>query len=179
MVPIPAALETLFRFPSLSKESIGILRSIEPHGWDDGDVLRLELVAREGSPADVETLLTVAAGRDGAPMPAVEQVLGIILLKTGATHLPVLQRLCDSSPAPFCFHAMISIRHLADPRTIPYLVGKLRAVDKTVAYEAVMALSEITGKSELSTNMGAFEESPEQYLVGWEKWDAASGANAK
>ena len=87
-----------------------------------------------------------------------------------------LESLGDLPYAELRDQAREGIRHLRNPRAVPWLIGHLDDSDPLLRYLAVISLAEITGRGgENGPGMGQFNKNPSKYTDAWKQWWADGG----
>jgi hypothetical protein len=169
-----SALGSLGRFPSLRQKSIERINDLHWESDPDLSFWKMLLVAKSGVPGSIGELAKALLTRDES-----RQVPGIVLLgpiisqQSSRLDLPALEAITRSPYPPLRMDAMLGIRRIKDPGTVPFLVEQLDSEDSDVQYEAVITLAEMTGRGgEYGPSWPTFLDNPEKYKSLWRKWAA-------
>lgn len=173
-------MNVLLQFQKLSDPTVSELQSLTYRPLSRLAVLSLEALCRASQePAKYvpQLIATLVDYNAKAPSelahlgPELSEIGDIIADDTTGAEIEGLERLTNSQANVLRVCAMLAIRRLRSPDTIPFLVTALDSDYDMVQYEALMTLSEITGKTgEFSPGKGLFDQNPVKYKGMWKDW---------
>jgi hypothetical protein len=175
------ALGLLVRFPQLRSESLEMLRSASWDSEADAAMLRLVLLAKSEPSAYLAELVRAGRLRDPRAPLQVDAIIetGDILRDRSTTRdILLLEETASAGPKQLRYSAMLGLRRLKDPGTVPFLVHELDSDDPEVQYLAVITLAEMTGRGgDFGSSMPLFEQDPAKYRQLWKQWWSTEGAS--
>ena len=177
-------MNILLQFHKISGPTIAELDAIGKASPSRLSLLALEALCRSGGDSrryvpqliamlvDIETSTPSDIGNLGG-----NEVSYIIETVDNDTTVADIERLKQLSNFKVLgLNAMVAIRRFHDPETIPFLVAKLDSDDRDIQYEAVITLSEITGKDDdFAPGGGLFDQNPSKYRALWKDWYQSQG----
>lgn len=175
------SLQLLEGFENLDSAS---LAAVEP--WcssDDPEIAfaALGVLLKTNTPESVEKLRMYLDSHvyNGDAQPFALASLGSRLGKIRDIRaLPSLEDLSASGFIAVRLGAMDALRSIKSRQSVPTLVKRLDDPNSAVQYLAVIALSEILGKSDEDhgPTMNLFDKKPQYYITLWKQWWAEEGS---
>ena len=171
------ATQILLRFRRLSEESLLKLKSVQRATEPNLAILRLVLLAKFDTTANLAELTRVVTKRDpSAQLPAIEEIGEILADRSGSSDLESLKQMSHSGFPHLRVTAMLGIRRIKDPSTVPFLIEQLDAEDLLVQYQAVITLAEMTGRGgDFGPSLPVFEQNRDKPKQLWKQWWAVEG----
>lgn len=174
------SLKLLLEFRTISPQTITRLDRIAQGNPSDVVLLSLEVLCRCVRDPEkylsklITSLLEIEKVNPASTMGLEDNLSGIgDLLASSSTTRDIggLEKLANSRIPGLGLCALLGIRRLKDPATIPFLIGELDSTNPQIQYEAVITLAEITGKDKnYSPGMGIFLMNRQKYTTLWKSW---------
>jgi hypothetical protein len=176
-----AALRFLLSFRHLDAELQGDLVELSRGSDNDTRLLALEARAKLRARADLGPLMHQLAGelrgRASVDSMGLENLSEVIELESSLEDLDALEEISNCPVEHLRQTAMLAIRRLKAPSSVPFLIDQLGSADTTVQYEALITLAEMTGKGgDFGPAMDKFEKEPAKYRALWLQWWRDEGA---
>lgn len=119
-------------------------------------------------------------GRENLPAEVINKLNDFLANSAKKEDLGVLEELAAHPNEVVREDAVYAIRNLRDARAIPFLVKQLDSENRSIRYDAVIGLSEITQKGgNYGPSMPLFEEEPDRYIRLWKDWWNAAGGQIR
>jgi hypothetical protein len=173
-----SALRVLLGFDHITQETVLAVMPLTQSADPDVALTAIAIQLRTKSLNSLERLQQYLKTYTSSTEPLALFVIGPELREINASDaLGVLESLSASRFRPVRSGAMDGVRKIRDPKSVSFLIGRLDDADSDVRYTALIALAEITGKSEddFAPSMYLFEERPQYYVALWKRWWAEEG----
>jgi hypothetical protein len=167
------ALMLLLQFKLLMPKTIASLEETSRSQITDVAVISLEILCRASANPDsyLPQLISILQGYQTSAPPLLDMIGDTVATVSTANDLGGLEKLGDSSIPFLRQSAMLGIRRIKDPASVPFLINKLDSDDHDVQYEAVITLAEMTGRSgDYGPGLGPFDNNPYKYIQIWKTW---------
>ena len=166
------ALYMLEGMPALSREGLADVARLANSPHPNVALATMGILLKARSPQSLELLKQFLDNYHGDKEPVSVWAIGSYLREIrDPDALPTLEALTTSKFTSVKLGAMDALRGIRSTSSAPSLIARLDDSDKTVQYQALIALAEAFGKDrEFAPSIPVFEQDPQKYLSLWKTW---------